>query len=383
MELVKLVECFGSYESLGQCFRNAERHTDVEVSLIRLKKPCPSYETEFDGFFLEEEQEQQADAIMPYNLIRDLVNRYVGAVKTFDQQIEAAVKMNQLTEGFFKSPIAMSLTQDGVLKTRNDFKKDFQKAAWDYLFEKLNMQHYATRGLKEYINQFVEQQAHIPFTMANIYRMLEIVIGTQESRMDKALLEIFDKITKHHDENRYYVEGWKTNSHFLVGKQFILPGLCYQDPRYNKGSSKIEMAHGDQMDFIDDLIKGLCHLSGSNYKRMGNLASWVRSPVRIVTDQEVFYCHEAAGWQGQASREEALRRAGIPYTVVNDKPMYGEWFDWAFFRCKAFKKGSMHFEFKDPKLWELFNQRIAKIKGYALFEAKEQTAYQKRRTGRK
>ena len=42
----------------------------------------------------------------------------------------------------------------------------------------------------------------------------------------------------------------------------------------------------------------------------------------------------------------------------------------------------MHFEFKNDKVWELFNQRVAKIKGYVLFEAKEQTEYQKRQTGR-
>jgi hypothetical protein len=32
-------------------------------------------------------------------------------------------------------------------------------------------------------------------------------------------------------------------------------------------------------------------------------------------------------------------------------------------------------------LWGKFNQRIAKLKGYPLFEAKEQTAYQKRNAG--
>lgn len=45
------------------------------------------------------------------------------------------------------------------------------------------------------------------------------------------------------------------------------------------------------------------------------------------------------------------------------------------------KKGSMHFEWLDLDLWGKFNQRIAKIKGYPLFEAKEQTAYQKRNAG--
>jgi hypothetical protein len=42
----------------------------------------------------------------------------------------------------------------------------------------------------------------------------------------------------------------------------------------------------------------------------------------------------------------------------------------------------MHFEFKDDNVWAKFNQHVSRIKGYPLFEAKEQTAYQKRQTGR-
>lgn len=42
----------------------------------------------------------------------------------------------------------------------------------------------------------------------------------------------------------------------------------------------------------------------------------------------------------------------------------------------------MHFEWLDLDLWGKFNQRISKLKGFPLFEAKPQTAYQKRNTGR-
>lgn len=47
---------------------------------------------------------------------------------------------------------------------------------------------------------------------------------------------------------------------------------------------------------------------------------------------------------------------------------FGTWYDWGFFRFKAFKKGTIHFEFKDEKVWAMFNQRIAKIKGFPLPE---------------
>jgi hypothetical protein len=96
---------------------------------------------------------------------------------------------------------------------------------------------------------------------------------------------------------------------------------------------------------FDDLVKALCYITGDNYGDFRELS-------RHVSD-----------FQSRIS--------------------FGEWFDWTYFRVKAFKKGTMHFEFKDLELWGKFNQRIAKLKGYPLFEGKTQTAYQDRQTGRK
>src|SRR5205085_8597927 len=103
------------------------------------------------------------------------------------------------------------------------------REGWKFIFEKLNMQKYSTKGLREDLNRFVEQQSHIPFTMRNIYRMLEIVIGTQSARIDKAVLEVFDKITKYHDDNKLGLEGWKSNCHYLLTKKFIHPYLFNTD----------------------------------------------------------------------------------------------------------------------------------------------------------
>lgn len=46
----------------------------------------------------------------------------------------------------------------------------------------------------------------------------------------------------------------------------------------------------------------------------------------------------------------------------------GEWYDWGFFRFKAFKKGTVHFEFKDEEVWAAVNARYARIKGQVLPE---------------
>jgi hypothetical protein len=382
LALQDLVNEFGTVENLGPCFATAERDTQVRIGLIRLQKPGSSYASEFEGFFMEEEQEEQENGIMSYNVIRDLVNRYVGAVKIFDEQLLAAIKMNALIASFYKTELAMQMTEKGVPKARNDFKKEMQKSGWMFIFNKMNLAKYATKGQRDDINKFVETQTEVPFTMRNIYKMLEIVVGTTTQRMDKALLEVFDRVTQHHHENRHYVEGWKTNIHYLIGKKFILPNMCYQDQRWYKGESRIQVGYGGNFDLVEDLVKALCYISGDNYDKLGSLSSWMRNRYKLVIDTEVFYFGGNDAYDRMQGKKEELYNKGVASQVVPCEPVYGEWFDWAYFRVKCFKKGSMHFEFKDMDLWGRFNQRIARLKGYPLFEQKPQTAYQDRMAGR-
>jgi hypothetical protein len=327
-QIKQLVNESGSFENLGDCFLDAERKTGVYIGLIKLQKPADNYKSEFCGFFMEEDDpERQENALMSYNVVRDLVNRYVAAVKIFDEQLDAAVRMNDLTRGFYSSGIGLNLTADQKPITRNEFKKEMQKSGWNFIFNKMDMKKYSTQGLKEDINKFVEQQQQIPFTMKNIYRMIEIVIGTQGQRMDKALIEVFDKVISMSDENKYFHEGWKTNSHYLLNKKFIVPGICFQDNFYKQYHPEdIRVNYGGYSDRIDDFVKALCYISGGKYDQFSD-----------------------------------LRR-----TAQMNK--YGQLFDWGYFRIRAYKKGTMHFEFKDADLWGKFNQRIAKIKGYPLYE---------------
>ena len=103
---------------------------------------------------------------------------------------------------------------------------------------------------------------------------------------------------------------------------------------------------------IPDFEKTLCHITGDPFESTDWINNnWVKSGINTVNHS------------------------------IN-RNTYGSWYESHFFKYKGYKNGNMHFEFKNDKVWELFNQRVAKIKGYVLFEAKEQTDYQKRQTGR-
>lgn len=365
--LAVIIEENGKFENLGQCFKTSERKTSVEVALVILTKPADGYAQEFSGFFMDDEPETQGIGIMSYNFVRDLVNRYVAAVKLYDQQLELAVQMNDLTKSFFftkKPELGMSVTRCGVQVQRAEFKKEMQKEGWMFIFEKMNMQKYATKALRDDINKFVEKQAHIPFTMKNIYAMLQLVISTASQRMDKSLLEVFDILTKHYDENRHQLEGWKTNSHYLINQKFIIPYMCGVD-KWHTGN-KINCNYGRNFETIEDMLKAICYITGDNYDNHCSLYNHIRYQYKIYSNKKFVTTLDNPDSVKRMKKE--YFEEGKPFECEDSVPEYGKWFTWGPFEARAYKKGTMHFKFKSEDVWATFNQHIARIKKYPLYE---------------
>lgn len=347
-QLISIIENYGSSENLGDCFSEAERKTGVNIGLIKIQKQASQYEDNFEGFFMDEDpEEEQSYGIMSYNVVRDLVNRYITACTIFGEILTIKSRLNKATGSFFGGDIGFSTTL-----TYEDYKKSLQKAGWNFILNKTKLTKYTTRGVKEDINKFVEQQTQIPFTMRNIYHMIDMIQQTAGQRMDKAILEAFDRVTSHHHDNRHNIKGWKTNSHFLVGKKFILPSQISPSKEYGYTSTCYTSLRNSYDGTIPDFEKALCYITGEQYEK-------------------------------SEYRDGRWQTFGI--NTVNssiNRNIYGEWYESHFFKYKGYKNGNMHYEFKSEKVWNLFNQRVAKLKGYPLYEYKEQTAYQNRQTGR-
>jgi hypothetical protein len=329
LQLATLVEAYGSSECLGECFTTAERPTRVSVGLVRLRKPGQrvSAADEFDGFFLgPDDIEAQGEGLIPYRRSRDIVNRYVEACRIYDQQVEAGVRLRSVLDGFFGGELGLQVTVEGAPVTRNRFRKDLQKAAWKHVFAEFLPAQMATSNLRKDINAFVEEQSKIPFTERNIYRMLQIVAGTQEQRVDRAVEEAIDSLTKHTKENRWGVEGWVTNSGYMLNRRFIRAYMA--ELSWNNRGVNLK-TYGSQSDEIRDLIKALCFITGRSYDE-------VAQPEKPSGD-------------------------GIFWP--------GEWYTWGFFRFRAYKKGTVHFEFLDEEVWAAVNARYARIKGQVLPES--------------
>ena len=328
-----LIRDNGITENLGDCFRQAERTTGVEVGLIRLFKPVASKEFEFEGFFMDEdEEEEQGSGIMQYNEVRALVNRYVGTMKAFDKMKDELDNLNLLISGIGMSNVTLEISQEKMVTTKEQFSKIIQKRSWHHIFDKMNMEKYVTSGVMKDINKFVETQENVPFTMKNIYKMLEIIVGTREHTFNRALEEAVDNFTKHTHENRFGVEGWKTNSGYMLNKKFICEGIV--ETSWGGGSLQVRYSsyNGNK---IDDLVKVLCNITGKNYNDIGTL-------YRFNFNRNT---HEK-----------------------NFEIMPNEWYEFGFFDVKFFKKGTMHLKFKNIDDWYRLNQAYGKLKGFTLPE---------------
>ena len=328
LQLASLVEGYGSKECLGECFTTAERPTRVSVGMVRLRKPGQRVSTadEFDGFFLgPDDIEAQGKGLIPYRRSRDIVNRYVEACRIYDEQAEAGMRLRNVLDGFFGGELGLQVTVEGAPVSRNRFRKDLQKAAWKHVFAEFLPAQMATSNLQKDINAFVEQQSKIPFTERNIYRMLQIVAGTQEQRVDRAVEEAIDSLTKHTKENRWGLEGWVTNSGYMLNRRFIRAYMA--ERTWNNRGVNLK-TYGSQSDEIRDLIKALCFITGRAY--------------------------------GEVGQPEKPSGDGIFWP--------GEWYEWGFFRFKAHLKGTVHFEFLDEEVWAAVNARYARIKGQVLPE---------------
>jgi hypothetical protein len=328
-----LIRDYGITENLGDCFTEAERKTGVEVGMVRLFKPLASKEFEFEGFFMdEEEEEDQGNGILQYNEVRALVNRYVGTMKAFDKMKYELDALNHLISGIGMSSVTLEISSERMVTTKEQFSKIIQKRSWQHIFNKLNMEKYVTSGVMKDINKFVETQEKVPFTMKNIYRMLNIIVGTREQTFNRALEEAVDNFTKHTHENRFGVEGWKTNSGYMLNKKFICEGIV--ETSWGGGSLQVRY-NSYSGNKIDDLVKVLCNITAKNYNDIGTLYRFNFDKVK----------HEKS---------------------IEIKP--NEWYEFGFFNVKFFKKGTMHVKFKNMDDWYRLNYAYGQLKGFSLPE---------------
>lgn len=332
-QVCELIRDYGSSQYLGEVFSNSdERSTDCKISCIRLYKP-KSRAHEFDDIFDMNDDDysvwQTSGGVVRYDYVQDIVSRYKDALDMFDSVQEANAKINELCKGIGSQTIVFGAHkhtgnsyEDNLPVSRDIFRKQLQKDAWRGIFNKLNMQKYVTKGVMADLNRAIELMQNMPFSVRNVYRLIQQIVLTHGERMNSVLIETFDKICSFSADNSSAGEKWKTNSDYMINKRFIVPYMVSDSKWYNH----VSLNYSGNADSIEDLCKALCYIKGIDYNTIGSLRVFLN----------------------------------------NNYPCYGTWFEWAFFRVRGYKKGTMHFEFLDEDLWYKFNQAVASVKGWQL-----------------
>lgn len=354
-ELRNLIETYGDAQVHGQLYKSADRTTDVEIGIIRLFKPITTANADFDGFYYDMEVGNQTDGIVRYNEIQALVNNYTGALRCFDRFAEIGAELNAICKVVnFGSHIGANFKvsssdgdRDGIITTKDEFARALQKRCWKEVFAKFNLEKYMTRGVLKNVNRFVESRLNYPFTMKNIYRMVEIIIGTSGENMEKAIVEAIDNFTRHTHENRFSVEGWKTNAGHMLSHRFIAPRIC-EIPFSSTGNTVHIDRHGRNFAEIVDLTKALCYVTGTDFNTL--LAVEYASATK----------DELGQWVKDESRYNMV--ANLNRFQINT------WYEWGFFRFKLFKKGTGHFQFLRIDDWARLNQAYSQAEGNPLPE---------------
>lgn len=329
-----LIKEYGSVEELGQCFKDAERPTDVEIALIRLHRPPQESKINFNDLDLEaedrfSEEEFSANPLAHRDAVKNLVARYNAIQKILVERHQMQSKLDFYLDGIDRAVYeTVSAEGEKCLSNKANINKQIRvlKARfWNTLFQKTKIGQKTTSDFQKKFSEFSRNQAAMAFTEENILEVLGLFYLNQNKIFQECLLQIFDTATEYHEKNKVHIEGWKTNKSYRVNKRIIIPwGVSYE------ALWGFRIGYGKCESFLNDLDKVLCWLSGINSElpefkgTYGAINAFIHECKRGKSHQEVF--------------------------------------ESTFLKIRIFKKGTVHLDFKDLGLLATFNQAAAQGK---------------------
>ena len=339
-QLARIIADHGSVEEVGQGFSQAARRTSVDVVLVRLKKEAESARLNFD---FDQNTEEAADfneevignELVMSDLTGAMLRQYQKAKDAYVKYVMARKELEFYSKGLLHPHIGIIKLVEETLDPEpkvayNQFLTRFKADAWSNILGKLNMGKYLTNGVMTDFQKYKKAQGAMDLTRENLYQVIYQILANREGIMQRAVVDVFDKFTQYHKENRCYVEGWKTNTAWKVNKKVILPGYL-GDIRW---STYYSTNHSYYREF-SDIEKVMCYLTGKDYDDFNR-------PVKEYT----YLTEERNRAYKMMSLETMIKRVRIGDTSEYDSE---------FFTFRCFKKGTLHLRFKDEQLWAKFN----------------------------
>lgn len=365
-----IIEENGTVEHMGQVFKESERPTDVNVSIVRLTKVTTRsrFDFEFESVGREKKFNLDESTISDTPALKDVIGniliQYDKIKEAFVDYMKLAELLNHYGEPLVKQKAAMSeeeaqetakgtkLNIFGIAqsayhegKTKREsfnlFCSAMKENMWQIVFDNLSniarfdMEKLMTHSIRKDFSQFVQKEKDMEFTRENVFQLIDMLHGNRDNILERCIGEVFDIFTNYYKENRCHIEGWKTNDKWKVNRKIILPNVV----KYGEYStshdlkqygSRFSLRYNTRSEY-SDIDKALDYISGTGSEHRIGLYE---------------------------SLEIAFNRIGTIRT--GDK--FNNTGESAYFNWKFWKKGTLHIEFKDKYLWEEFNMRACKDK---------------------
>lgn len=326
----------GTVEPLGSQFAKAERRTNVHVCKITLKKPAAAQTFDFGNYGQAKRIEISDDIETNLPARQDTIGNLVLAHGKVADHLKELCRHWHAVEFYLKGlglQFSKMKPEENLDKSEtpshafNAILDEVTRQAWHEVVSRSKVADLFTERMHKDFDKFIDAQGAMDFSAPNIAKLFETLFMSRHTIADQCVQDVFDKLCSYDKKNKIHVEGWKTNDAHKVNRKVIMPGFV------EYGWNGFHVSYYRDRSALDDIDKALCHVTG-------------RSFASIVTIHE--------------SLNAAFKIKGSEENTAES----------SFFRLKFYKKGTLHLEFKDKKVWELFNVTAARGRGW-IGDAKE------------
>jgi 23S rRNA A1618 N6-methylase RlmF len=349
-KLLSIIEEFGTYEFVQNGFSDAQRKTDVEVVLIWLDIKKENTRFDFDFVSMDEikvdfDFDIHNNSVAKADMIGNLKLRYAEVQKAYEEKLKADQKYKYYLDAFLGGE-GYSIKGDIEKKSGNPQQKYsylsrvLKRFMWKSTISKLGIKKYMSSNVLKNFNQFISEQSNMAFNKENVFSFFDFIMNNRITIIEKAIVEVFEDITSRgYEENRMFVETWKTNNAYKVNRKIIAPAYVKYGSYMCSSSLK---EYGDKFSLgynswsnskLSDLDKVLQYISGKK-------------------DSEV------------CTIKEAIEKQFDVIGKIRTGDKFNSNTQSTFFDIKFYKKGTIHLKFRDEKLWKEFNYRACDGKNW-------------------
>lgn len=343
-ELVQMIEnADGTVEYLEHAFLDAERQTDVEIALVKVKFQEPEHISSIMDKLQKEKAVEESDpeeTLADNDFIKAIVDQYQMEIKAGCRLIEEYKAMQPYILSSFSQKNEKSMYDyNCVLNLKigdqkasvNGFIKEVREKYWSTLFTNPKFTGKLTSNvLKEYRSK-IHELRDVEFSVFNILEVKWDMMQNVAKGIERSIIDLFDLFcsgwfSEDMGTTIHYYNGWKTNSAYKVNKKAIARFNAFSN--YDKHFDPIWSSYscdGGCMKRLNDMEKCFNYLDNGRTDDGAGMGNILNNAVK----------------NGQT------RNIELKYFTVT-----------------FYKKGTCHIVFKDEELLKKFNLYGAQKKGW-------------------